>query len=147
MFDTGEHGVGGRAATRDASDGSLRAEWLPPNLLAEDGAPPQGLVFDHAAQAFTATDPAFAAQTRAWEAAGVVRRWDGPVGMLHPGGHWKPLPDDAPPLWVPTRGMRALAEHMAHEVRVRNRSIGSGSGCDKGHGGEQHAGGRPIHVA
>lgn len=57
---TGEHGVGGRLATRAEADGSL------------PGAPAgvAGLVFDHAAQYFTASDPAFQGMVERWEAGG-----------------------------------------------------------------------------
>ncbi len=60
----GEHGVGGRLGTRAAQDGSLPG--ADPSAAAA-GAP---LVFDHAAQYFTATDPAFLEMVREWEADG-----------------------------------------------------------------------------
>ncbi|KAL4432882.1 hypothetical protein ABPG77_008208 [Micractinium sp. CCAP 211/92] len=98
VFDTGEHGVGGRLATRSSNDGSLK------------GAPP-GLVFDHAAQFFTATHPAFKAMVDEWERDGVVCRWDGPVGTLENGAF---APDDSgASRYVARRGMRSLATHLA----------------------------------
>ncbi|WIA18940.1 hypothetical protein OEZ85_003609 [Tetradesmus obliquus] len=114
VFDTGEHGVGGRAATRSSSDASLHAEWISPSLAAVRNL---NLRFDHAAQCFTATDPAFQQQVQAWLAAGVVQRWQGPVGVLRPGGTFEPL-GDATPLYVATGGMRQLAQHMADEAVV-----------------------------
>jgi predicted NAD/FAD-dependent oxidoreductase len=67
VFDTGEHGVGGRAATHTTADRSVHADWLSSSDGLQGGA---GLLFDHAAQCFTATQPAFKQQCDAWEAAG-----------------------------------------------------------------------------
>ncbi|KAF6245554.1 hypothetical protein COO60DRAFT_1278564 [Scenedesmus sp. NREL 46B-D3] len=112
VFDTGEHSVGGRAATRSSADASLRAEWISPALA---GVKHLNLAFDHAAQCFTATDPAFQQQVQAWVAAGVVQRWQGPVGVLKPGGRFEPLGGEVP-LYVASKGMRQLAQHMADEA-------------------------------
>lgn len=101
VFDTGEHGVGGRLATRSSADGSLK------------GAPP-GLVFDHAAQFFTASDPAFCAMVERWAADGVVARWHGPVGRLRDGAFTR---DDSQERWVAPGGMRALAQYLAGQAR------------------------------
>lgn len=49
-------------------------------------------------------------------AAGVVQRWQGPVGVLKPGGRFEPLGGEVP-LYVASKGMRQLAQHMADEVR------------------------------
>jgi predicted NAD/FAD-dependent oxidoreductase len=46
---------------------------------------------------------------------GVVQRWQGPVGVLRPGGRFEPL-GDAVPLYVAVGGMRQLAQHMADQV-------------------------------
>lgn len=51
VFDTGEHGPGGRLATRATSDNSLRKAWVPEAALGSNA------MFDHAAQCFTAADP------------------------------------------------------------------------------------------
>lgn len=112
VFDTGEHSVGGRAATRTTQDSSIRQEWVSPD---HSGLSKANLVFDHAAQCFTATDPAFQQQVASWEAAGVVQRWQGAVGTLTPGGVFKPLSPDTP-LYVAKGGMRRLAQHMAEQV-------------------------------
>ncbi|KAI8462978.1 MAG: hypothetical protein J3K34DRAFT_527354 [Monoraphidium minutum] len=111
VFDTGEHTVGGRLATRSQGAGSLRAEWVPRGL---EGAK---LAFDHAAQFFTATDPRFQALVDKWLAAGVVREWAGPVGTWRAGAAgaagFEPLPEGGPRRYVAAGGMAALAEHLA----------------------------------
>lgn len=114
MFDTGEHGVGGRAATRTTTDPSIHTDWLGRDA-AGSALRSAGLLFDHAAQCFTATDPAFQQQCEAWVAAGAARRWEGPVGTLKPGGVFEPLGPGVA-VYVATNGMRQLAEHMAEEV-------------------------------
>ena len=97
VYDTGEHGPGGRLATRE---------------LGRD----KGLRFDHAAQYITATDARFAALAARWREAGVVEEWRGAVGVLRPGGAFAPLPSAAGRLVAPA-GMRSLAEHiLAHEA-------------------------------
>jgi predicted NAD/FAD-dependent oxidoreductase len=72
-------------------------------------------MFDHAAQCFTATDPAFQQQCEAWVAAGAARRWQGPVGTLKPAGVFEPL-EPSVAVYVATDGMRQLAESMAEQV-------------------------------
>ena len=52
VFDTGEHGVGGRAATRSTLDQSLH----PGSATSSPLPPEQVLQFDHAAQYFTIDD-------------------------------------------------------------------------------------------
>jgi predicted NAD/FAD-dependent oxidoreductase len=125
VFDTGEHGVGGRAATRTTADRSIRPDWLAAAVSdggvggsagASSSLRDAGLLFDHAAQCFTATAPAFKQQCEEWEAAGVVRRWaPHAVGVLAPGGRFSPL-SPASPVYVAAGGMRALAEHMSRCV-------------------------------
>lgn len=117
VFDTGEHGVGGRAATRCGDDGSLAKGLSSPPLSALAPLQQQKLVFDHAAQCFSTSDAAFRQQVDAWEAAGVVSRWRGPVGTLAAGAGFQPLGPDASPLYAAAGGMRRLAEHMATEVQ------------------------------
>jgi predicted NAD/FAD-dependent oxidoreductase len=112
VFDTGEHGAGGRLATRAAGDGSLRAAAAGSAL-----APPAGLVFDHGAQFFTASDPGFAEAVAAWESAGAVAQWAGAVGDLR-GGAFSPQPSPAGPRFVGVGGMRRLAEHLAAEAEA-----------------------------
>ncbi len=67
-------------------------------------------------QFFTVTDPDFQEVVNGWEAAGAVRRWDGPVGRLDAAsGSFSPLPA-APPRYVATGGMRALAQHLEAQL-------------------------------
>lgn len=117
VFDTGEHGVGGRAATRTTNDASIHKTWLAANTSTNANAlRSAGMVFDHAAQLITATDPAFQQQCEEWVAGGAVQRWDaGSVGTLKPGGVFEPL-DAGTAVYVATGGMRQLAEHMAEQV-------------------------------
>lgn len=49
--------------------------------------------------------------------AGVVQQWRGPVGVLKPGGAFEPFGSELP-LYVATKGMRQLAQHMADQVSV-----------------------------
>ncbi|KAL4853472.1 Renalase [Chlorella vulgaris] len=98
----GEHGVGGRLATRCSLDGSLKGA-------------PAGLLFDHAAQFFTATDPAFTSMVHRWEADGAVMRWTGPVGMLAE-GHFVPDDGQGAVRWVARGGMRQLAQYLAGQA-------------------------------
>jgi predicted NAD/FAD-dependent oxidoreductase len=85
-------GVGGRLATRRMGEG----------------------VFDHGAQFFTSSEPAFAAEVAHWEAAGVVQRWFDtrlePDGSVVPDGH---------PRWRGATGMTAIAKHLAIGLDVR----------------------------
>ncbi|KAG1676558.1 hypothetical protein FOA52_000101 [Chlamydomonas sp. UWO 241] len=121
VFDTGEHGTGGRLATRAAADGSLRPAWLPRDTPSDLDAG-AGLVFDHAAQYFTASDPEFVALVEEWRKAGVVRQWDGPVGVLDaqaaPGAdRFTATPLGPKGRWVTAGGMRALAAHMTRTLQ------------------------------
>jgi len=85
-------GVGGRLATRRMGEG----------------------VFDHGAQFFTSSEPAFAAEVARWEAAGVAQQWFDtrlePDGSVVPDGH---------PRWRGTTGMTAIAKHLAVGLDVR----------------------------
>ncbi len=92
MYDTGEHGPGGRLGTRALGRDKL-------------------LRFDHAAQFFVATAPRFEAQVARWCAAGVVAPWDGAVGTLRPGGAFAALAA-TPTRYIAPAGMRSLAEHI-----------------------------------
>lgn len=88
LFDKGR-GPGGRMSTR-------RMET------------PLGQVsFDHGAQYFTARDPAFLKQVKAWESMGVATAWSMP----------------APDAWVGAPGMNAIIKAMAeqHDVRWGNQ--------------------------
>eukprot|EP00879_Flechtneria_rotunda_P022075 GHRR01023291.1.p1 GENE.GHRR01023291.1~~GHRR01023291.1.p1 ORF type:complete len:455 (+),score=135.96 GHRR01023291.1:291-1655(+) len=109
VFDTGKRSVGGRAATRTTADASIHSNWINNHLSKAQ------LVFDHAAQCFTATDPWFNQQVTAWLASGVVQQWQGPVGTLKAGGIFQQFGADQQ-LYVAAGGMRRLAQHMADQV-------------------------------
>jgi len=93
VYDTGEHGVGGRLGTRDL--GPAR-------------------VFDHAAQYFTATDARFSERVARWQKQDVVAPWAGAVGSLSSTGAFTPLPP-TPQRYFATSGMRSLAEYILAE--------------------------------
>lgn len=97
VFDTGMHGVGGRLGTRVID--------------------PQPLIFDHAAQFFTVTDPKFGELVDKWCKNDVVRQWQGTIGKLEKGGRFIPLPP-SPPRYIGVNGMRPLAESILSEVSM-----------------------------
>ncbi|RXD06692.1 FAD-dependent oxidoreductase [Sphingomonas sp. UV9] len=84
LFDKGR-GAGGRMATRRID--TLAGE----------------VAFDHGAQYLTMRAPAFVAEMRAWESAGVVAPW----------------PAAGPDAWVGTPGMNAIVKHLAARTDVR----------------------------
>jgi predicted NAD/FAD-dependent oxidoreductase len=90
----GKHGLGGRLATRTADE---------------------GLVFDHAAQFFTASDERFRKLVGEWVDRGLVREWTGSVGELQAGGHFMPTPYSTP-RYIGVNGMRPLADALLPEV-------------------------------
>jgi predicted NAD/FAD-dependent oxidoreductase len=114
VFDTGEHSVGGRVATRSAIGSSLRnpePRTLDPRL-----------VFDHAAQYFTASDPRFVQMVESWRAKGAVGEWkSGSVGLLNlsPSSNNNKTPPTYTPIqqnrkmYIGKGGMRQLAEFLA----------------------------------
>ncbi|KAH0994636.1 hypothetical protein GBA52_018500 [Prunus armeniaca] len=99
VFDTGVHGLGGRMGTRIVD--------------------PQPLVFDHAAQFFTASDPQFAGLVQGWLEQGLVREWQGTIGELEVGGHFVPLPS-SPPRYIGVNGMRPIADSLLSQTRMIN---------------------------
>lgn len=78
---------------------------------------PQGLTFDHAAQFFTVSDPAFAEMVSLWSKNGLVRQSHGAIGELQPGGRFTPFPP-SPPRYIGVNGMRPLAESILSEVHI-----------------------------
>lgn len=96
VFDTGMHGLGGRMATRFVERG-------------------EQLVFDHAAQFFTASDERFQRLVDEWLDRGLVREWSGLVGELEAGGRFRPIPSLAP-RYIGVNGMRPLADAMLLET-------------------------------
>ncbi|KAF7063633.1 hypothetical protein CFC21_070145 [Triticum aestivum] len=95
VFDTGMHGLGGRMATRMVDDG-------------------RRLVFDHAAQFFTASDQRFQELVDEWVEKGLAREWRGSIGELEAGGHFTAIPSSTP-RYIGVRGMRPLADAMLPE--------------------------------
>lgn len=78
------------------------------------GSPP--LIFDHAAQYFTVTDPRFQKLVDQWVAEGAVKMWNGSLGTLEAGGHYKVLPPAV--RYVGSHGMRLLADNLVSKVRL-----------------------------
>lgn len=76
---------------------------------------PQPLVFDHAAQFFTVSDPMFAELVDGWSKKGLVRHWQGTIGDLEAGGQFTPLPS-SPPRYIAVNGMRPLADSILSQV-------------------------------
>jgi predicted NAD/FAD-dependent oxidoreductase/deoxyribodipyrimidine photolyase len=115
LFDKGR-GPGGRLSTRRAD----------------------GAAFDHGAQYFSARDPAFARHVAAWEAEGVVARWEARGGFLHRGELTPTLP--MLPRYVAVPGMSALARHLAEGLTVRTGAqvvgLSGGPGAWAVHGPE-----------
>ncbi|ONM01820.1 uncharacterized protein [Zea mays] len=96
VFDTGMHGLGGRMATRFVDGGKQ-------------------LVFDHAAQFFTASDERFQRLVNEWLDRGLVREWSGLIGELEAGGCFRPIPS-LTPRYIGVNGMRPLADAMLPET-------------------------------
>lgn len=97
VFDTGIHGLGGRMGTR-----VFEAERL---------------IFDHAAQYFTVSDPRFSELVDKWMEKGLVSQWQGAVGELEAGGQFVPLPS-TPPRYIGVNGMRPLADSILSETSL-----------------------------
>ncbi|KAG9452573.1 hypothetical protein H6P81_005477 [Aristolochia fimbriata] len=91
VFDTGVHGLGGRMGTRIVD--------------------PHPLVFDHAAQFFTVTDPRFGELVDGWVEKGLVLEWNGPIGELEAGGQYLPMQSSSK-RYVGVKGMRPLADSI-----------------------------------
>ncbi|XVE89910.1 hypothetical protein DITRI_Ditri20bG0033700 [Diplodiscus trichospermus] len=99
VFDTGMHGLGGRMGTRVID--------------------PQQLIFDHAALFFTVSDSRFAELVGYWLEKGLVRQWQGSVGLLELGGLFVPLPS-SPPKFIGVKGMHPLADSLLSETSMVN---------------------------
>ena len=76
---------------------------------------PQPLIFDHAAQFFTASDPQFVELVQGWMEQGLVREWQGTRGELEVGGQFVPLPS-SPPRYIGVNGMRPIADSLLSQV-------------------------------
>ncbi|CAA6658943.1 unnamed protein product [Spirodela intermedia] len=97
--DSGVHGLGGRMGTRVVD--------------------PHPLVFDHAAQFFTVSDPRFQMIVDRWVNEGLVREWKGLVGSLEGGGDFTSIPP-SPARYIGTKGMRPLADSILSQSRMVN---------------------------
>ncbi len=73
------------------------------------------MVFDHAAQYFTASNPKFQAVVDKWESAGLIREWKGKVGKLQAGGIFSELAEEV--RYVGVGGMRQLCDQLVKQVR------------------------------
>ncbi|GAY56022.1 hypothetical protein CUMW_168630 [Citrus unshiu] len=93
VFDTGNHGLGGRMGTRMIG--------------------PQPLIFDHAAQFFTVNDSRF----RELLERGLVRPWEGVIGELEVGGQFTPFPS-SPPKYIGVNGMHPLADSLLAQENI-----------------------------
>jgi renalase len=81
--------------------------------------------FDHGAQYFTATTPAFQKRVQAWQKQGWVAPWQGKLVTLDHGAS-KPAGRDnasAKRRWVAVPGMGALGEHLAEGLDVRSEHV------------------------
>ncbi|XP_050223733.1 uncharacterized protein LOC126673578 [Mercurialis annua] len=99
VFDTGNHGLGGRMATRVID--------------------PHPLVFDHGAQFFTVSDPQFSELVDGWLDKGLIRQWNGTIGELEVGGQFVALPSSTP-RYIGVNGMRPLADSLLSETAMVN---------------------------
>jgi predicted NAD/FAD-dependent oxidoreductase len=95
MLFQGIHGLGGRMGTRVID--------------------PQPLIFDHAAQFFTVSDPRFSELVDDWLEKGLVRQWQGIIGELEVGGQFLPFPSSTP-RYISVNGMRSLADSILSQV-------------------------------
>lgn len=93
VFDTGIHGLGGRMGTR----------MVDPSMI-----------FDHAAQFFTVSNPLFSELVEEWSKKGLIRQSVGIIGELKAGGDFLPFPS-APPRYIAVNGMRTLADSLLSE--------------------------------
>ncbi len=87
-------GAGGRMSTRRASQ----------------------YAFDHGAQYFTVRDPRFKQRVDSWIASGIVRPWDGRIGVIRDGQIHKEKGSHSRFVGVP--GMSAVGRHLAQDLNI-----------------------------
>ena len=75
------------------------------------------LQFDHGAQYVTARDVAFAEEVARWEAARIVRPWQGRLATFDSEG--RDAVEDSVTRWVGVPSMSAIGRHLAEELDVR----------------------------
>ncbi|XP_065854401.1 uncharacterized protein [Euphorbia lathyris] len=95
----GIHGLGGRMGTRIVD--------------------PQQLIFDHAAQYFTVSNPQFAELVDGWLEKGLIQQWQGTIGELEMGGKFVPL-SSSTPKYIGVNGMRPFADSLLSQARLVN---------------------------
>lgn len=71
----------------------------------------QKLVFDHAAQFFTASDARFQKLVNKWVSEGIVLEWKGVIGELEAGGRFTPI-ESSTTKYIGIKGMRPLADSI-----------------------------------
>ncbi|CAI9282142.1 unnamed protein product [Lactuca saligna] len=98
VFDTGIHGLGGRMGTRTVDP---------------------SMIFDHAAQFFTVSNPLFSELVDDWSHKGYVRESVGVIGELEAGGDFFPFPS-SPPRYIAINGMRTLADSLLSQSSMVN---------------------------
>ena len=75
-----------------------------------------GYIFDYGAQYFTARDPRLVKQIEVWTDAGLVRPWEGRIGVLKEGCFQ--AQQEAIERFVGVPKMSAIARHMAKSLNV-----------------------------
>lgn len=78
----------------------------------------ESVVFDHAAQFFTASSPDFRAVVHQWQEQGLIKEWNGLIGTLKAGGGFSELPNET--RYTGVGGMRQLCDDLAKRVRSFN---------------------------
>lgn len=115
VFDTGEHGMGGRLATRSSLDASLLKTTPSPSPIPENN----NMVFDHAAQYMQSNHPAFINILHQWEGKGFIKEWKGTIGSIRKSGNFRdflPQNGDSSKVYVAEGGMRQLATNISTEL-------------------------------
>src|SRR3954454_11652163 len=109
-------GLSGFAAARTLTDADVRVTVLEKEQkvggrmrtdLLEDG------VFDHGAQFFTVRSNRFEEMVEAWISAGIAEEWT--QGFADSNGEHQ---EDGYPRYKGTRGMSAIAKHLAQDLDV-----------------------------
>lgn len=75
------------------------------------------MIFDHAAQFFTVSNPLFSELVDDWSHKGYVRESLGVIGELEAGGDFLPFPS-SPPRYIAINGMRTLADSLLSQVHT-----------------------------
>ena len=83
--------------------------------MIDNGDEQQSMIFDHAAQFFTVSNPLFSELVDEWSKKSLVRESPGVIGELQPGGHFFPF-SSSPPRYIAVNGMRTLADSLLSQV-------------------------------